>query len=344
MCDFIPNRKFCSQYSLNEKLIRVEIERLASRDNSVRVPFKLSFWTTDSKVIRSFIETCRDHYTQEIGINIYTWTKDSGWIRLSKKQPRSLDTIYLKPEIKTKLQHDLINFQNSKAKYHAHGVPYRRSYLLYGPGGTGKSSTIFSVAGYLGYDIYIFNLADPDLSDNEVLRAIQEVYSKSIVVFEDLDFIIERMQQPDTNMSLTLAGIYNILDGISMPSDLLIFITTNSLDKIPRNLMRPGRVNRIFHFDYLDADQFTEILTSFYPNLEVTEFVQSLDLGSLQLTSAEIINWLMNLDSESNVIAEFATFLAQRVSDSSLGLEAVVIGEDKEMDDSETTEDLEKPK
>lgn len=43
--------------------------------------------------------------------------------------------------------------------YNDAGITYRRGYLLHGPPGTGKSSTIHAVAGELGMEIYSIPLA-----------------------------------------------------------------------------------------------------------------------------------------------------------------------------------------
>lgn len=316
MCDFIPNRVFTTSYQFKGQRLWVEVTPLPPAEGSIQVPFHLAFGTNDATVATSFMKDCNTQYHEQVGVNLYTWAKEKGWMKLSKKKPRSIDTVYLKRDLKAALLEDLDKFLTSRQDYDKSGTPYRRSYLFHGPGGTGKSSTIFSLAGLIGYDIYIFNLADPDLTDNEVIRAVQEIYSNSIIVFEDLDFIIDQMQRQDTTMSLTLAGIYNILDGHSTPSDVIMCITTNHLDKLPKNLTRPGRVDKIYHFDYLNADQFREIVASKYPALDVRDLIDDLNFDRLQLTPAEVIKWLLNLTGADQVEIEFPTFLETRVQSS----------------------------
>jgi hypothetical protein len=345
MCDFIPNQAFTTSYQYTGRKIWVEVTPVTSlspTDDSIQVPFHLTFGTSDPQAPITFMKTCNDQYYQQVGVNLYTWAKERGWMKLSKKKPRSLDTVYLKLKLKADILKDLHQFLISREDYETSGTPYRRSYLFHGPGGTGKSSTIFALAGMMGYDIYIFNLSDPDLTDNEVIRAVQEIYSNSIIVFEDLDFIIDQMKRSDSTMSLTLSGIYNILDGHSTPSDVLMFITTNNLDKLPRNLTRPGRVDQIYNFDYLDVDQFREIIAIKYPTLDVDDLISKLDVDfdELQLTPAEVIKWLLNLTSASQVLTDFSTFLDARSHLSESRDDLVPIDQVNEVNEVEEVEEV----
>ena len=47
----------------------------------------------------------------------------------------------------------------------AHGIPWRRGYLFYGPPGSGKTSLVTALAGRLHKSIYVINLSSPAMND-----------------------------------------------------------------------------------------------------------------------------------------------------------------------------------
>jgi ATP-dependent 26S proteasome regulatory subunit len=47
----------------------------------------------------------------------------------------------------------------------AHGIPWRRGYLFYGPPGSGKTSLVTALAGRLHKSIYVVNLSSPAIND-----------------------------------------------------------------------------------------------------------------------------------------------------------------------------------
>jgi chaperone BCS1 len=45
-----------------------------------------------------------------------------------------------------------------------------------------------------------------------------------------------------------------------------MFFTTNYLDKIPKNMMRPGRIDMVIEIGYANKDQFIDMINDFYKN------------------------------------------------------------------------------
>ncbi|KAL2497558.1 P-loop containing nucleoside triphosphate hydrolase superfamily protein [Abeliophyllum distichum] len=69
-----------------------------------------------------------------------------------------METVVMDADLKTKIKSDLENFLKSKQYYHWLGRVWKRSYLLYGPSGTEKSTFIAAMAKFLSYDIYEIDL------------------------------------------------------------------------------------------------------------------------------------------------------------------------------------------
>nr|POF19848.1 aaa-atpase [Quercus suber] len=74
----------------------------------------------------------------------------------------------MEEDLKNKVKSDLESFLKGKQYYHRLGRVWRRSFLLYCPWGTGKSSFVAAMANFLSYDVYDINVSkvskDSDLN------------------------------------------------------------------------------------------------------------------------------------------------------------------------------------
>lgn len=194
-------------------------------------------------------------------VNIYTYEKIGGWRPLSSLPPRSIDTIYMDPVVKTKLVDDVNNFISSEQEYIKYGIPYKRCYLMEGIPGSGKSSTIFAIASMLKKDINIFNFS-AEVTDNIFISAVSETPSDRILVLEDIDTLFSDRSPIDTN-HVSMSAILNVLDGVCRKDKMLVFITTNYLSKIDKAILRPGRMDLILKFSFASKIQIKQMYEKF---------------------------------------------------------------------------------
>lgn len=156
---------------------------------------------------------------------------------------------------------DLEFFTEGEEWYEERSIPWRRGYLLYGKPGTGKTSLVRAVAEKFDFPIHIFNLATMD--DHDFIRAwtIASKDFRRIVLLEDFDTIFHGRENVQPTSRLSFETILNCVDGIERNSGLVLFVTTNHVDKIDEALgapdadgesSRPGRIDLIAEMTTLD--------------------------------------------------------------------------------------------
>lgn len=133
------------------------------------------------------------------------------------------------------------------------GIDLKRTVLLHGPFGTGKTSAAMITAKIAIEKGWTFLAANPSDSIEDVL-AVAALYDRTVVVYED----IERVAN---NNDDGIAGLLDAFDGITAKGQQRILIlTTNKQKKIPKGLLRPGRIDAEIEVAGLDRGGIMRLL------------------------------------------------------------------------------------
>jgi len=133
------------------------------------------------------------------------------------RRRRPLSSVVLDEGIAEHIVSDVTEFVESQQWYISRGIPYRRGYLLHGAPGSGKSSFVAALAGTIGYDICILNLAEPGLTDDRLSHALTHAPPASLILLEDVDsaFLKDRDPRDRRASFVTFSGLLNALDGVA---------------------------------------------------------------------------------------------------------------------------------
>ena len=193
-----------------------------------------------------------------------------------QRQEVKTDELILLPEptIKTIIE-QFETFWTLKPEFDARGFLHKRGILLWGPPGSGKTSTInlmteIIVNKYEGLVIYIENAGNA----TACLQMIRRIEPKRrlIAIMEDLDALVEREGEE---------GFLAMLDGESQVDNIVYVGTTNYPERLdPRFVDRPSRFDTIHWLGMPSAASRKLYLKTKEPTLSESDLEEWVKLSS----------------------------------------------------------------
>ena len=134
---------------------------------------------------------------------------------------------------------EIQKFWKKEPIFRDYGLPFKRGMLLWGPPGSGKSSTIQILIRDLieKYNGVVFNFCHPEVL-KEGVRIFREIEPETpfIVLMEDIDSIIQNYNE---------SSVLNILDGVEDFQKCIFLATTNYPERLGHRIInRPSRFDK----------------------------------------------------------------------------------------------------
>ncbi|XVF51057.1 hypothetical protein PTKIN_Ptkin04bG0153600 [Pterospermum kingtungense] len=223
----------------------------------------------------------------KLRINVQNPAGENGrWRSVPFNHPASFDTLVMDADSKNRVKADLEMFLKSKQFYHRLGRVWKRSYLLYGASGTGKSSFAAAMARFLYFDVYDIDLSKVS-DDSDLKMLLLQTTSRSVIVVEGLDRFLKEKPR-----DVSLSGILNFMDGIisCCGEERVLVFTMNSIDEVDQEVLRPGRIDVHIQFPLCDFSAFKSLANSYLGVKEHKLFpqVEEIFQGGASLSPAEI--------------------------------------------------------
>jgi transitional endoplasmic reticulum ATPase len=146
------------------------------------------------------------------------------------------------------------------------GLSLKRALLLFGPYGTGKTSTGIMTAKEAVAAGWTFLSARAGRDKIENVFRTARLYEPAVVFVEDID------NQSEESESGAVSRLLDAFDGItSKGGELMIVLTTNHLDRIHKGMLRPGRLDAIVEIAGLDRHGVERLIKAVVPSGKLSE-------------------------------------------------------------------------
>lgn len=232
---------------------------------------------------------------------------------------RAFDNVFIPQDSQDIIINSIDSFLKNKQWYTDHCIPYHFGILLYGPGGTGKSSIIQAIINK--YDTYAYLAEDImfiiENRDNFLWNQFDN--KPNIIICEDIDTMIfarhdndDDTTEDDSNDKLIidpkmikkqmLGKLLNFIDGSVSPSNTIYIFTTNYVDDLDEALIRPGRIDLKVEIGYIVNETMDKFLM-FHYNKHLPEEYNV----KPQLTFAELQTDVMRGLSFQEMIDKYTT-------------------------------------
>lgn len=213
------------------------------------------------------------------------------------KEPRTYKKIF--GGFLNKVENVVDNFVKNKDIYDKFGRKYKTAILLYGPPGTGKTSIIKHLANKLNIEsIYFINelmsgensasVMAGEVNDSTIDHCDKHGNScPAICVIEDIDKSVlgisdslnddNRINNVDNQMSRNgyiVDKLMQFLDSSISPNNMLLIITTNNIDLLPKPLLRSGRIDHKIYVGPLNKKEAQEMINYYGFDDDVTDLFE----------------------------------------------------------------------
>jgi len=166
----------------------------------------------------------------------------------------SWDDLVLPDRIVKAVKDDLEFWIKAEDLYRKNKLIYKRSYLMCGPPGNGKTATARVILSMYDFTGYMFSFTNKRLDDADLINMFEDAkgHAPALILLEDLDKSFDKT----SFCNVSLECLLNCLDGISTNEGIVVIATANNPQLLDRSVRhRPGRFDVVIEFNNPDYDQ-----------------------------------------------------------------------------------------
>lgn len=240
-------------------------------DNRVLDVFSIRAYFIGRERVKGFLNEV--YSSLKFRSDIVTRSYGNGWYNDGQDR-RYVPEVF--SNVALEVKKDLGKFLSPEVRdaYLERNVPYRRGYLLSGIPGSGKSNLIAHLSLAFDLPIYYIGGMEQGFQAHALIGALPS-NRVALLILEDADLSLfsgnrdipisaseppredreERAEAEKSKKASMLRNLLNSLDGLYRSENFVFICTTNNLDALDKALLRPGRVDQVYTFGTMTAEE-----------------------------------------------------------------------------------------
>jgi SpoVK/Ycf46/Vps4 family AAA+-type ATPase len=227
-------------------------------------------------------------------IKVYNCSRHGFWSTRPEVIAQNIEHIFIPKEMKNDITKMVDEFIQNKERYTKFGRMYKIGFLFTGVPGSGKTSLVKSIALKHQRPVYTISFSR-SLTEEKLFDLVHDMKDDSILLLEDIDsFFVER--KPEESTCVSFSALINILDGVlSNGNGIMTFMTANDPKLLDKALIRPGRIDKIVHFDYPKKSEIKEAFMHLTDGKDFESFYEN--IKNKRISMSGIIDYLFRNES-----------------------------------------------
>ena len=214
--------------------------------------------------------------------------------RMSEKQPVMLDDIGGLDSVRTQLRHVVFSFKHPEAMARW-GADRPQGVLLYGPGGTGKTTMARALANEIGAELWEINVTDiynKWLGDSE--KNMQKIFDEAVakkyptvMLLDEFDALVDSSNNQKTSTVGNVVGIFkkNMNELRRKNPNIIVVATTNHMERMDESLIRAGRFDIKSYVGLPDDAARQQIFSN-----KIAEIIEQLETDDFHPIALDALN------------------------------------------------------